>query len=66
MEPLDIISDPFSALDNCCYMRKATMDGIEGYVLLDCDGEVEFFTDNRSNIFFYINSHELTYVAYLN
>jgi len=63
VEPLDIISDPFSALDNCCYMRKATMDGIEGYVLLDCDGEVEFFTDNRSNIFFHAAKHELTVVV---
>lgn len=58
----DIISDAFSSLNNCCYMRKATMDGIEGYVLLDCDGEVEFFTDTRSSIFFHAAKHELVIV----
>ena len=63
MEPLDIISDPFSALDNCCYMRRAIVKGIEGYALLDCDGEVEFFTNNPSNIFFHAAKHELIVVV---
>jgi len=54
--------DAFSPLESHCYLRQATLDGIEGFALMDCDGEMEIFAENRSDIFFYIQKHELTFV----
>jgi hypothetical protein len=54
---------PIAALDRCVYMRQATTeDGKPGFALLDADGDLEMFSENRSDVFFYIAKHELTFV----
>ncbi|KAA3527064.1 hypothetical protein GOZ96_04825 [Agrobacterium vitis] len=56
-------ADPFASLDHCCYMRHAVTDtGQSGYALIDADGELELFSANRSELFFYAAKHELKYV----
>lgn len=56
-------ADRFAQLDQCVYMRKATTkDGRCGFALFDADGELEMFTENRSEVFFYAMQNDLTYV----
>ncbi len=44
-------------------MRQATTeDGTPGFALIDADGDLEMFSENRSDVFFYIAKHELTFV----
>ena len=54
--------DTFSPLDSHCYLKPATYEGIEGFALMDCDGEMEIFAENRQDVFFYAAKHELTVV----
>ncbi|WP_210334360.1 hypothetical protein, partial [Rhizobium sp. RHZ02] len=53
--------DAFSPLESHCSLREATYDGIQGFALMDCDGEMEIFAENRSDVFFYIQEHQLTF-----
>ena len=56
--------DPFERVADCVYMRGAsTEDGKPGYALLDADGELELFSENRSDLFFYISKHELKFIV---
>jgi len=43
-------------------MRKATIDGRQGWVLIDSDGYIVLFTENRSEVFFEAFMRELTLV----
>ncbi|MDP9813856.1 hypothetical protein J2W42_006732 [Rhizobium tibeticum] len=52
----------FAPRDHCCYMRKATIDGRLGWVLIDSDGYIVLFTENRSEVFFEAFMRELTLV----
>jgi hypothetical protein len=54
--------DAFSPLESHCYLRQAILDGIEGFALMDCDGEMEIFAENRSDIFVWAREHDLTVV----
>jgi hypothetical protein len=54
--------DAFSPLDSHCYLKPATYEGIEGFALMDCDGEIEIFAENRSDIFVWARENELTVV----
>ena len=54
--------DAFSPLESHCYLREATYDGIQGFALMDCDGEMEIFAENRQDVFFYAREHDLTVV----
>jgi hypothetical protein len=61
MTTQDLASDDprFDPLDDCCYIRQGTMNGRNGWMLLDCDGEVEVFSEERSQVFFYAQKHDM-------
>jgi hypothetical protein len=52
----------FAPLENCCYVREATMNGQLGWVLIDSEGECELFSEIRGDVFFYAAERELTVV----
>ncbi|WP_037069669.1 hypothetical protein [Rhizobium favelukesii] len=56
-------TDAFPPLEAHCYVRQAeTEDGRQGWALIDSDGEVELFSENRSDVFFYAAAHEIRIV----
>lgn len=55
-------TDAFSPLESHCYLKPATYEGIEGFALMDCDGEIEIFAENRSDIFVWAKEHDLTVI----
>jgi hypothetical protein len=56
-------TDAFSPLDTHCYLREArTEDGRQGFALIDSDGEIELFSEDRSEVFFYVMKHGLVFV----
>jgi hypothetical protein len=54
-----LANDLFASLDDCCYVRQSIVNGRNGWILLDCDGEVEVFSEDRSQVFFYASKHAL-------
>jgi hypothetical protein len=53
-------TDAFSPLDAYCYILEAsTDDGIQGWALIDSDGELEVFAESRRDVFFYAAAHEI-------